>query len=241
MTRSTFEMDGAEVPFDEGQSVMDAALAAGRYVHHLCHDPALGAHGSCRLCLVRVNGRFAASCTILACAGDRVESDTDEVLGLRRSLVQLLFTEGNHVCPACEASGACTLQAIAHDLGMTSGRFAPLLPARSVDASHPETLLDRNRCVLCELCVRASVALDHKGVFGLSGRGITKHVDVSAASGELGDTTFEATDVAASVCPVGAILPKRRGFAVPLGERRFDRGGLRDACAAAAAARGDRR
>jgi [NiFe] hydrogenase diaphorase moiety small subunit len=98
-----------------------------------------------------------------------------------------------------------------------------MFPVRPVDASHPDILLDFNRCVLCELCVRASSELDHKNVFALSGRGITKHLIVNSASGELVDTDIALDDKAMEVCPVGVIIRKRVGFAVPIGERRFDR------------------
>ena len=93
---------------------------------------------------------------------------------------------------------------------------------RPVDASHPEILLDFNRCILCELCVRAAREVDGKHVFALAGRGLDKHLIVNAESGRLADTDVAVTDKAVSVCPVGVILRKRVGFATPIGERRFD-------------------
>jgi [NiFe] hydrogenase diaphorase moiety small subunit len=137
-------------------------------------------------------------------------------------VVQLLFVEGNHFCPSCEKSGHCRLQAVAYDLGMTSPRFDHFFPDRPVDASHPELLLDFNRCILCELCVRASAEVDGKQVFALAGRGMGKHLVVNSQSGLLRDSTIAPTDKAAQVCPVGVILPKRVGFATPVGQRRFD-------------------
>jgi [NiFe] hydrogenase diaphorase moiety small subunit len=151
-----------------------------------------------------------------------VASETRELNDERRMLVQLLFVEGNHFCPSCEKSGNCKLQAIASDLGMTSPRFDHFYPDRPVDASHPEVLLDFNRCILCELCVRASAEVDGKHVFALGGRGLGKHLVVNSVSGLLRDSTAAATDKAMEVCPVGAILRKRIGFTVPIGERRFD-------------------
>jgi [NiFe] hydrogenase diaphorase moiety small subunit len=92
-----------------------------------------------------------------------------------------------------------------------------------VDASHPDFLLDFNRCILCSLCVRASRDVDGKNVFALGGRGIGTRLIVNAKSHRLADTAFAVGDKAAEVCPVGAILGKRVGFAVPIGERTFDR------------------
>jgi [NiFe] hydrogenase diaphorase moiety small subunit len=105
---------------------------------------------------------------------------------------------------------------------MLSPHFNQFYPDRPLDASHPDVLLDFNRCILCELCVRASRDVDGKHVFALSGRGIGKHLIVNAESGRLADTDFSLTDQAAHVCPVGVILVKRRGFAVPIGQRRYD-------------------
>jgi len=114
------------------------------------------------------------------------------------------------------------LQAVAYDLGMLTPRFDHFFPDRPVDASHPEILLDFNRCILCELCIRASSEVDGKNVFALSGRGIRKHLIVNAESGRLADTDIATTDKAMEVCPVGVILRKRVGFAVPIGQRQYD-------------------
>ncbi len=222
MTSPTFSLDGVDVPFTDGQSILAAALAAGVYVPYLCYHPEFTPHGSCKVCTVKVNGRTQASCTTPARAGDVVESNVEEVTTSRRELVQLLFTEGNHFCPSCEASGNCTLQAVGYELGMTSSHYSPLYPDRPIDASHPEVLLDFNRCILCELCVRASRDMDGKNVFAIAGHGIATHLVVNSDSGKLGDTDMALADRAAGICPVGVILPKRRGFVIPIGERRYD-------------------
>ena len=219
----TFTIDGRVIPFAEGQTILQAASAAGIFIPHLCHHPDFKPHGSCKLCTVKVNGRHAASCTMRAMAGMAVESDTGEINGERRALTQMLFVEGNHFCPSCEVSGNCQLQATAYHLGMMSPHYDHFFPSRAVDASHPDFLLDFNRCILCSLCVRASRDVDGKNVFALAGRGIGTHLIVNARSGQLADTNFSAADKAAQVCPVGVILRKRRGFAVPIGERTYDR------------------
>ncbi|MBP9593354.1 MAG: (2Fe-2S)-binding protein [Steroidobacteraceae bacterium] len=218
----TFLLDGIEVPFAPGQTVLQAALTAGRYIPHLCYHPEFTPHGSCKVCTAKVNGRTVASCTTPAAAAIEVESNTEEMNELRRTLVQMLFAEGNHFCPSCEKSGNCMLQALGYDLGVMTAGFRHLFPDRPVDASHPEILLDFNRCILCELCVRASRDVDGKSVFALAGRGLAKHLIVNSESGRLVDTDVALTDKAVAVCPVGVILRKRVGFAVPIGERRYD-------------------
>jgi [NiFe] hydrogenase diaphorase moiety small subunit len=220
--QNTFTIDGQEIAFEPGQTVIQAALAAGVYIPHLCFHPEFHPHGSCKLCTVKVNGRAATSCTLPAAPGMEVESNTREVNDKRKMLIQMLFVEGNHFCPSCEKSGKCKLQALAYELGVMSPHFNHFYPDRPVDASHPDILLDFNRCILCELCIRASCEVDKKCVFALSGRGIRKHLIVNAESGRLADTDIALADKAMEVCPVGVILRKRQGFAVPYGQRKYD-------------------
>jgi [NiFe] hydrogenase diaphorase moiety small subunit len=217
-----FSLDGEDLPFDAGETVLQAATRAGRYIPHLCWHPGFPAHGSCRVCSVKVNGRAGAACTVKAAPGLNVESNTEELNAHRKTLLQMLFVEGNHFCPSCEKSGNCKLQATAYEMEMEGPHFEEFYPDRPVDASHPDILLDFNRCILCELCVRASRDVDGKSIFAIGGHGIATRLLVNSYSGKLGDTDMALDDRAAGVCPVGVILPKRRGFALPIGERQFD-------------------
>ena len=218
----TFTLDGKVIPFEEGETIMEAAAAAGVYIPHLCHHPEFKPHGSCKLCTVNIGGRLGAACTNRAEEGAKVESETEALNADRLALTQMLFVEGNHVCPSCEKSGNCQLQAVAYHLGMLTPHFTHFYPARDVDASHPDVLLERNRCILCELCVRASRDVDGKNVFGIGGRGIRARLIVNSASGRLADTNLSVTDRAAEVCPTGAIIRKRHGFTIPIGKRLYD-------------------
>ena len=222
-TGSTFTLDGRSIAFREGQSIIDAAAAAGVYIPHLCHRPGYAPHGSCKLCTVLVDGHPAAACTTAARAGTVVANDTPALNDDRRALVEMLFVEGNHICPACEKTGNCQLQAVGYFLEVTALRFDHFYPPRDLDASHKDFVLDRNRCILCALCVRASRDVDGKDVFAIAGRGIHSRLGVNAASGRLGDTDLSLEDAAARVCPVGAILVKREAYRVPIGERVYDR------------------
>jgi [NiFe] hydrogenase diaphorase moiety small subunit len=133
----------------------------------------------------------------------------------------MLFVEGNHFCMFCEKSGNCELQALAYRFGITAPKYPFMFPQRDLDASHPEIFVDRNRCILCGRCVRASQELDGKHVFGFVGRGTTKRVAVNAST-NLAETEAEAGDEAIAACPTGSLLVKRVGYAVPVGKRKFD-------------------
>ncbi len=217
----TFTIDGVEVEGEPGQTILEAAQAAGIYIPRLCHKDGLEPWGGCRVCTVTVNGRSASACTQPAAAGITVENETDELVDMRRGIIEMLFVEGNHFCMFCEKSGNCELQALAYRLGIAAPRYEYLWPTRDVDASHPDVLLDRNRCILCARCVRTSRDLDGKQVFGFVGRGPGKKIAVNA-SARLSETGLDVTDEAVDACPVGAILRKREGYRIPVGLRRYD-------------------
>ncbi|CUH67546.1 NAD-reducing hydrogenase HoxS subunit gamma [Thalassovita gelatinovora] len=225
MTGFSFTIDGVAVTAEDGETIMEAADAAGIYIPRLCDHEGLRHQGSCRVCTVKAGGRSVSACTQPAQAGQVVENETPHITKLRRDLVEMLFHEGNHLCPICEASGNCELQAMAYRLDMTAPtKFPYLEPCRPLDASHPDIALDTNRCITCGRCIRASQEIDGKGVFGYVGRGIHRRVAVNGA--DLADTDAAITDFAISkdVCPVGCIIRKGIGFATPIGEREFDSG-----------------
>ncbi len=218
----TFEIDGVEVQGIAGQTIMAAADAAGIYIPRLCAFDGLPAHGSCRICTVKVNGRFQSACTQPVAEGIMVENDTEELLEFRRNIVDMLFVEGNHFCMVCEKSGNCELQAMAYRLGIAAPKYPYMFPAdRNVDATHKHIFIDQNRCILCARCVRASRDLDGKNVFQFVGRGPGKRIAVNAKA-KLVDTDLDITDKATEVCPVGAILKKHVGYAIPVGQRKYD-------------------
>ena len=217
----SFTIDGQNIEAKAGQTILEAADAAGFYIPRLCNLKSIIPFGSCRVCTVLVNGRPQAACTQPVSAGITVESNTSALQELRRSLVEMLFVEGNHFCMFCEKSGNCELQALAYRLGITAPRYPYFFPARELDATHPDVMIDRNRCILCGRCVLASKTVDGKNVFQFVGRGKNKRIAVDAEAG-LGGTDLELGDKAAVVCPVGSIIKKREGFAVPVGKRKYD-------------------
>ncbi len=218
----SFLLDGQEVPFREGQTVLQAALAAGHYIPHLCWRPELEPHSSCRLCTVVISGRPFCACTQPAMKDQKVECETPELNAMRKAVTQMLFVEGNHYCPSCEKSGGCRLQATAYHLGMEDSHFPHQFPKRERDSSHPEVNLDRDRCIRCEICVRASRQLDGKNVFGIHGRGIRSRLAVNSPTGLLKESEISPRDQAVRLCPTGALTVKGIGFEVPIGQRRFE-------------------
>lgn len=217
----TFTIDDVEIKAKDGQTICEAAKEAGVYIPQLCFLEGLIPHGSCRICTVLVDGKPQTACTQPVVEGIKVENNTEELKEHRRNIVDMLFVEGNHYCMFCEKSGNCELQAMAYRLGICAPKYPFLFPDKNVDASHPDVLIDRNRCILCGRCVEASRDLDGKGVFEFVGRSIDKKIAVNADA-KLKDTNLDVTDKAVDVCPVGALIKKRVGFEIPIGERKFD-------------------
>jgi [NiFe] hydrogenase diaphorase moiety small subunit len=217
----TFTIDGQEIAAEKGQTILDAAKEAGVYIPSLCAFEGLVPQGACRVCTVMVNGRPQAACTQPAAQGIVVENDTEKLKAIRKMLIDMLFVEGNHFCMFCEKSGNCELQALAYRFGIMAPGLPYQFPDREIDASHPDVLVDRNRCILCGRCVRASRDLDGKHVFDFVGRGREKSISVNSHA-NLADTELASADKAVDVCPVGSILKKRVGFSVPIGERIYD-------------------
>ena len=215
-------IDGVQVAGKPGETIMQAADNAGIYIPRLCAHKDLSPFGACRICTVMVNGRSQAACTTPIAEGMVIDNDTAELNDRRSSLVEMLFVEGNHYCMFCEKSGNCELQALGYRFGMLHPRHKYQFPTdRDVDGSHPDIMIDRNRCILCARCVRASRDLDEKNVFQFVGRGSEKKVGINADA-RLSDTKIDITDKALDICPVGAIIKKRTGYAVPIGQRMYD-------------------
>lgn len=200
-------IDGRPVPFRDEQTVLQAALAAGVHIPHLCYHPALEAIGSCRVCLVEADSRTQSACTLRAAPGQTVRNDTPRLRQRRMAMTRLLLEQGVHACTRCERTSDCRLQTVAAELGVpaVTGRATdPAAPLR--DDSHPQVTLDRGRCILCGICVQASRTLDGKQVFAFGGSGAGTGLVVNSASGLLRDSQVAPEDQAVRLCPVGALF-----------------------------------
>jgi [NiFe] hydrogenase diaphorase moiety small subunit len=220
MSDIKFTIDGKECTAKNGQTIVEAAKDNGVYIPVLCHFDGLKPAGTCRICTVKVGGRFMAACTTPVAAGMLVESMTPEIEDMRKSIIEMLFVEGNHMCPVCEKSGNCELQALGYRYQMMVPRFPYLWPTRPVIAGTPKLYLDRNRCVQCLRCVRDIVTSDGKHVFGVTERGNKTiiNIDIALAATLSEDMAMKAM----KQCPVGCIIRKEIGYKVPIGQRIYD-------------------
>ncbi len=220
-TLVNFKIDGKEYLAEEGTFILAAAKDNGVYIPSLCNFEGIKPKGSCRMCTVRVNGNLMTACTTRVFDRMEIVNMSDELEELRRGIVELMLTEGNHFCPSCEKSGFCELQALAYRYRISSPRFPYLSPDRPVESKNPKIMKDQNRCILCKRCIRAIKDENGKSLFAFKNRGyqVVISIDTELAGGISDELAQKAMDI----CPVGAILKKRNGFKVPIGERPFDK------------------
>ncbi|MCD4729471.1 MAG: (2Fe-2S)-binding protein [Bacteroidales bacterium] len=216
-----FTIDGKECFAERGSNLVEAAKQHGIYIPTLCHLEGVKPAGSCRICNVKIHGRYMAACTTEVADGMVIENTSPDIQELRNIIVETLFVSGNHYCPACEKSGNCELQALGYRFKMLVPRFPFEFEDKVVDANTPKIFIDRNRCILCKRCVRSIKSKDGKSIFAIKGRGHTAMINIDY---ELANKmTDEEAQHAMDTCPVGSILKKERGYVDPIGSRKYDK------------------
>ena len=177
----TLRIDGQSVSVPEGTSVMAAAMQSGTQIPKLCATDMLEAFGSCRLCLVEIDGRRGtpASCTTPAENGMVVRTQSDRLAKLRKGVMELYISDHPLDCLTCSANGDCELQDMAGAVGLRDVRYGyrgEKHRQEAVDASNPYFTFDSSKCIVCSRCVRACE--DVQGTFALTieGRGLESKV-----------------------------------------------------------------
>jgi [NiFe] hydrogenase diaphorase moiety small subunit len=198
-----------------GQNIVEAAEENGIYIPTLCHLKGVIPSGSCRICNVKINGRFMTACTTSVNAGMAVENNNEEIDELRKIIIETIFVSGNHYCPACEKSGNCVLQALGYKYRIMIPRFPFTFEEKEIDATSPKIFLERNRCVLCKRCVRASTNSEGKHYFAFENRG--HHGRIILDKDLALNMSDEEATMAMNNCPVGSILNEA------IGTRKYDK------------------
>jgi len=219
----SIRIDGELISALEGQTILQAAKASGKYIPTLCDLEGLTAVGACRLCIVEVQGtdRLLPACTTPIQDGMSVTTNSPKLAQYRRISVELLLVERNHVCAACVSNGHCEMQMLAQRLGITHVHFPYRYPKEEVDASHERFVIDHNRCILCTRCVRVCDEIEGAHTWDIMGRGIGAKVitDLNEPWGQSESCTSCGKCV--QVCPTGALFEKGRSVAEMLKRRQF--------------------
>ena len=224
MSVRTLTIDGHAVAMATGTTLLAAAREVGVPIPTLCHLEGLSPVAACRLCLVEIegSGKLQPACLTPVAEGMVVHTDTPRLQDYRRTVIEMLFTEGNHVCAICVANGHCELQDRAVEVGMDHSRLPYRHPDRPVDLTHHLFGLDHNRCILCTRCVRVCDEVEGAHVWDVGWRG--EHCRIIAGLNEPWGAVDACTDCGkcVQVCPTGALFDKTD----TTGEKHADPGRL---------------
>lgn len=211
----TLVIDGRDVSARESQTILEAAQEEGIFIPTMCRLEGLSEVGACRLCLVEVKGvnKLLPACVTRVEEGMEVLTCSERLDRYRRTLLEFLFAEGNHICAVCVANGHCELQSMAQRLGMDHVRVPYRFPRRKVDASHARFTFDANRCILCTRCVRVCDEIEGAHTWDVMGRGIESRLIADLHEPWGSATSCTSCGKCVQVCPTGALVEKGRAVA----------------------------
>ncbi|MBX3085017.1 MAG: bidirectional hydrogenase complex protein HoxU [Anaerolineae bacterium] len=219
----TLTIDGQPVSGRENESILDICRENNIFIPTMCHLDGLSPVGACRLCLVEVKGipKLLPACVTRIEEGMEVVTNSERLMRYRKTILELLFAEGNHVCSVCVSNGHCDLQWMAQKLGMDHVHVPYRHPRRTVDASHDRFVIDHNRCILCTRCVRVCDEIEGAHTWDVMGRGIQSSV-ITDLETPWGDSdTCTSCGKCVQVCPTGALSIKGKSVAEMSKRREF--------------------
>ncbi|MFO0991529.1 MAG: formate dehydrogenase subunit alpha [Hyphomicrobiales bacterium] len=219
----TLEIDGHEVTVPEGTSIMRAAMELGTKIPKLCATDSLNSFGSCRLCLVEIEGRKGtpASCTTPVAPGIKVKTQTDRLAQLRKGVMELYISDHPLDCLTCAANGDCELQDMAGAVGLREVRYGyegdnhvfakrdgeDNFRYKAKDQSNPYFTFDPAKCIVCSRCVRACEEVQGTFALTIDGRGFASHVSAGMDENFL-DSECVSCGACVQACPTATLTEK---------------------------------
>jgi len=204
----TLTIDGRDVSARADETIIEVARENRVPIPSLCYLDGLSIWGGCRLCMVEVAGsnRLVAACSTRVAEGMVISTATEKLQRYRRTIVELLFAERNHVCSVCVSNGHCELQNLAQKCGVDHVKVPYRSASYPVDSSHEMFRLDHNRCILCTRCVRVCDEIEGAHTWDVMGRGTDCRVitDLNRPWGE--SDTCTGCGKCVQVCPTGALV-----------------------------------
>jgi len=206
-------MDGKTLDARRGETILEVARREGIFIPTLCHYPGTTNVGTCRMCVVEVEGMrtLVASCAMPVSPGMKIKTDTPRVREAQRLVLELLWSAGDHNCLTCEKNGECELQDLIYRFGIEKPRFELSPPKYEKEETSVMIARDLNKCILCGRCVRACNEIQVNEILDFSYRGSRAKV------GPAFDTDYKSSECyfcgeCVDACPVGAITFKPARF-----------------------------
>jgi len=219
----TLKIDDVDATGKPGQTILEIAREQNIFIPTLCYLEGLSIWGGCRMCLVEVEGnrKLLAACSTEISEGMRVKTDSERLRHYRRTILEMLFSERNHICAVCVSNGHCELQSMAQKQGVDHVHLPYMYPEVGVDASHNRFRLDHNRCILCTRCVRVCAEIEGAATKGVAGRGIMTRItnDLDQPWGD--SETCTSCGKCVHVCPTGALVEHGTAAAEMAKRRQF--------------------
>jgi len=193
----------------EDTTVLEAARQINVNIPTLCHLEGLENYGSCRICVVEIEGepRLSPSCMRTVSEGMEISTNSKRVLKARRMIIQLLLANHAENCPTCERSQNCELQQLAFELGVRENHFVNMVNKVPLDMSGPAIIRDPNKCISCGRCIRMCHQIQSVGAIDFMNHGTDIMVTTALNKG-LGNVECINCGQCIHVCPVGAITEK---------------------------------
>lgn len=201
-------IDGHEVEAREGQSVLEAALAADIYIPHLCTHPDLPVQANCKLCVVTVEGRDGVfcSCELPVSEGMRVTTKSEDLLARRRMAMELMLAGHPHDCTGCKRFGKCELQTLMQYLSVAHARMHSVVKTcNGINTNNPIVLREMERCIQCGRCVRACRDLRGANVLQYNKKNGETYIGTEGDLPLL-DAGCRFCSACVAVCPTGALV-----------------------------------
>jgi len=208
----SLSIDGREISVPAGTSVMRAAALLGTSIPRLCATDSLEAFGSCRMCLVEIDGMrgYPASCTTPVAEGMVVRTQTPKLATLRRNVMELYISDHPLDCLTCPANGNCELQTVAGQVGLREVRYGYAGAnhlSEAKDVSNPYFDYDPSKCIVCNRCVRACEEIQGTFALTIDGRGFDSRV-AAAGGDDFLDSECVSCGACVQACPTATLMEK---------------------------------
>lgn len=202
-------INGKELTADSSWTILETALENEIFIPNLCFDKRLKPFGSCRLCLVEVKDskNFQTACSTKVYEGMVVETETERLKEIRKTILDLILSDHDLNCITCERTGSCQLQDLAYEYSIENVRFEGEKRSYITTDNNPVIERDYRKCILCGRCVRICDEVQGVNAIDFIGRGFHTAIDTPFHL-QLLNTTCEFCGQCISTCPTGAIVDK---------------------------------